>query len=259
MAKKLLLLDCDGVIFDSNRLIDACVEKIEYRATDKYCDILNNFSAKCHNQLHRLEIERSANPEDEEKLNSTLEKIRKLRKEHFYYKDMVLEEVFPKYQNRIDYFPIYQLENAYPGVIERIEEISDTGLFDDIYVVSHYNSNNEAMAKLGFFNRFLPNIKVILIKFHKEEFSLDPNDEEKNKKRERSNKMLEFSKLTGITDFSETTFIDDSISICEEAKKQDVAHSCYKDEEHDTMYWLGKAIEYAISDSDKSNDNRRGK
>ena len=259
MAKKLLLLDCDGVILDSNRLIDEQVEKVEYRASDKYCDILNNFSEKCHRQLHRLEIERSTNEEDEKRLNSTIEKIRMLRREHFYFKDMVLEEVYPEYQNRIDYRPIYQLHNAYPGVVEKIKELSNMDLFDDIYVVSHYNSNNEALAKLDFFSRNLPKIKVILMKFHKEPFSLEPEDEEKNKKRERTNKILEFSKMTGITDFSMTSFFDDSLSICEEAKRQGVAHCVCKDETNGTLFLLEEAMGRALAYIDKSNDNGRGK
>ena len=262
MTQKLLLLDCDGVIFDSNRLIDEFVQKIEYKASDKYCNTLNKLSANFHNQLHRLEIERSNNVLKEDQLRRAIENIGKLRKAHFLLKDMVLEEVLPKYQGRIDYYAIFQYENTFPGVINKINEVKESEIFDDIYIVSHYNSDNEKDAKLSFFNVYLPDIKVVFVKFHQDEFSLLPENAEKNKTRSRTNKILDFTKQTGIEDFSLTAFIDDTISIIEEARELQVRNCFHKGKRDNTTSLIERSIEKIIYNSTyigKIKHTKRGK
>ncbi len=264
MTKKLLLLDCDGVIFDSTRLIDREVQNIEYMASDKYCDELNRLSARYHSDLHKLEIERSNNSEKEKSLRTSIEEVGRRRKHHFYLKDMVLEEVLPKYKNRINYDEIFQVENTYPGVINKIIDVCGMGIFDDIYVVSHYNSENEGAAKERFFADFLPMVKVVLVKFHQDEFSLLPEDEDKNKKRERTHKILDFQRQTGISDFSRSYFIDDTESIIEEARDVGVKHCFYKTKRENIVNLLGKALSNAFVETIELNNNksyskRRGK
>lgn len=259
MAERLLLLDCDGVIFDSNKLIDKYVQKIEYRACDKYCDTLNRLSRKYHDELHLLETERANDYTKEDRIRKAIAEIGKLRKEHFFIKDMVLEEVLPQYKNRIDYYKIFQLENTFHGVIDKISEIYETGIFDDIYIVSHYNSQTEAEAKLSFFYNYLPMVKVALVKFHTTDFSLLPDDSEANKTRERSNKICEFAKQTGITDFTYSSFVDDTSSIVEEARALNVKNCFFKSKKDSTVKILEEILALAIYESniDINNDNRR--
>ena len=260
MAKKLLLLDCDGVIFDSNELIDSYVQKIYFCASDKYCKYLNDLSSKLQSEIDQLNMERPNDSELKKSKERERQAVKGLIKDHFYAKDMVLEEVLPEYQNRIDYYKIYQKNNLFPNILERIDEIIRMGIFGDVYVVSHYNSENERLAKESFFETYLPSVKVLPMKFHKEPFSNRSEDREKNKKRERTNKILEFAKLTGTDDFSMTSFIDDSLSIVEEAEKFGIKHCFYKDKETSTAVFLEKALEYAIYGNDNSKgDEGRGK
>ena len=259
MAKKLLLLDCDGVIFDSNRLIDEQVQKIYYCASDKYCTYLNDLAARLQNEIDQLNMERPNDSELKKSKEREKEAVKELISDHFYAKDMVLEEVLPEYKNRIDYFKIYQKENLYPGVLEKLYEIIGMGIFDDMYIVSHYNSENERRAKETFFEAYLPGVKVLLMKFHKEPFIYGAENKKENKKRERTNKILEFRDLTGEEDFSMTSFVDDSLSIIEEAEKK-VKHCFYKDKVTNTIFFLDKAVEFAIYDNDNSKgDEGRGK
>lgn len=250
MTKKILLLDCDGVIFNSNELIDKYVQKIYFCASDRYCKYLNDLSSKIKNEIDQLNMERANDSELKKSKEREQQAVKELINDHFYAKDMVLEEVLPEYQNRIDYFKIYQKENLFPGILEQLDEIIGMNVFDDVYIVSHYNSENERKAKESFFETNLPKVKVLPIKFHKEPFSLKEEDEGKNRKRERANKLLEFVNLTGIKDFSMTSFIDDSLSIIEEAEHFGVKHCFYKDKVTSTSTLLEKTVEFAIYDID---------
>lgn len=253
MSKKYLLLDCDGVIFNSNVLIDKEVQKIEFKASDKYCEMLNNMETECINQLHSLEIERAITPEKKAKIKSTIDEIKRLRKEHFLFKDMVLEEVLPKYVGLINYDNIYQMHRTFTDVIEKIREISLTGVFEDIYIVSHYNSSREGNAKVHFFKKYLPMVKVVLVKFHKDKFIL--GDDAKNCSRARTNKLLDFSDQTGITDFSQCSFIDDTPSIIAEAQELGMGHCEHKGKRITTVSLLENAFKAAICDFGKLNND----
>lgn len=255
MAKKMLLLDCDGVIFNSNELIDQCVQKIYFCASDKYCKYLNDLASKLQSEIDQLNMERPNDSELKKSKERERQAVKELINDHFYAKDMVLEEVLPEYKDRIDYFKIYQKENLFPGILDRLNEIIGMKIFDDVYIVSHYNSENERMAKEQFFEANIPGIKVMLMKFHKEPFSLNAEDKEKNKKRERTNKILEFTNLTGIDDFSMTSFIDDSCSIVEEAEYLGVKNCYFKDKMKETGIYLEDAIENAICDIDNLKEN----
>ncbi len=215
MAKRYLLLDCDGVIFDSNRLIDKEVKKMEFRASDEYGEWLFQMLMDYQSQLLELEDERARNDERVSKLQMAIEEVKKLRSEHFLLKDMVLEEALPEYRRRIDYNAIFQLRNTFDGVIEKIRGICETGIFDEIFIVSHYNSPAEAEAKRRFFAKYLPTVKVILVEFHKDKFTV--GDDAKNKSRERTNKITEFLALQEIIDYTLLYFIDDTVSIVDEA------------------------------------------
>ena len=186
------------------------------------------------------EIERANNPERESTLRATIEDVKRLRREHFLLKDMVLEEVLPKYRGIINYDKIFQLYHTFPGVIEKIKEIAETGAFDGVFIVSHYNSAREAEAKLRFFKKYLPMVRVILVKFHQDEFVL--GNDQFNQARQRTNKVNDFRIQTGIDDYSLTSFIDDSISIIDEAIELGVRHCLHKKKKDKTLALLDIAF-----------------
>ena len=103
MAKKMLLLDCDGVIFNSNELIDQCVQKIYFCASDKYCKYLNDLASKLQSEIDQLNMERPNDSELKKSKERERQAVKELINDHFYAKDMVLEEVLPEYKDRIDF------------------------------------------------------------------------------------------------------------------------------------------------------------
>ncbi len=257
MIGRFLLLDCDGVIFNSNVLIDKEVQTIEFDASDKHCSILNKMESRCRDQLHELEDER-ASAEEIEHQKLTIEGICRLREEHFLLKDMVLEEVLEKYVGRIDYDKIFQMHNTFPGVIDKIREIQAAGVFDKIFIVSHYNSAREAAAKERFFAKFLPGVEVILVEFHKDNFIV--GDDEKNKLRQRQNKIAVFSARTGIVDLSLSSFIDDTLSIVDEARKFGVGTCVFRSKKDKTTTLLEEIHEkvlYSIGDDTNRSKKKR--
>ena len=199
MKKKILVLDCDGILFDSLKLIDEQVETINYMGSDSY-----------KNDITQRIDERDRN------FDLWNERLRL----HYIIKDQILEEVFPKYQNRINYDVIYQFENTFDGVIEEVKKIWNSGLFSQIYVLSHVNSVNEVRAKRRFFEEYLPMVNVITVPFHREMYYRCINKEEeirKNSDRVRTNKVNELKDILELEDLSSVYFIDDTRSICEEA------------------------------------------
>ncbi len=250
MNQNVLILDCDGVIFDSLPLIDEYVQKIKYEASDAYSDELDFEELKIRAMLHRYEKERSNNPEEYGLIQKRIKNIEKRRIEHYDYKDLVLEEVISEYQNRINYDEIYQLENTFDGVINMIYTIYGKGLFNEIYVLSHVNCEREIIAKKKFFKKYLPMIKFVPVKFHLDSFYNE--DGEKNIKRLRTNKIEYFRNYTGIRDLSSSYFIDDTESIINEARKIGVAGAYYKNGSSKTVDLLTKVSFEAIGVVDKN-------
>lgn len=226
MNDNILILDCDGVIFDSLPLIDEYVQKINYKASDAYKNELDTEEIKAIFMKNKWEEERSNNPQELGAIKKRIISVQKKKQEHYEYKDMVLEEVRHEYENKIDYYNIYQLNNTFDGVINMIYTIYGKGLFKEIYVLSHVNCENEIKAKKNFFKKYLPMIKFIPVYFHLDNFY--NNDGSINHDRLRTNKIEYFQKYTGINDLSRTYFIDDSISIIDEAKAIGLSNAYYK-------------------------------
>lgn len=240
MNNRYLILDCDGVIFDSLKLIDVEVQKIKYEASDAYLQKLIKDSKKLHDRLHDLEQERDDSSELR-KIKSSILKLSKLRLTHFDHKDLVLEEVLPEYKNRIDYSKIYTIDNVYPGVIELIKEIWNQGIYDKIFVNSQVNPDSEIEAKVNFFNEYLPMVQFVPVRFHLEPY-FDLVTHKKNNNRKRSNKIECFKIMTGIEDLSNSSFIDDTSGVIEEAKKAGVGNCYYKTKDMDTNHLLRNAV-----------------
>ena len=230
-----LLLDCDGVIFNSNPLIDNYVQRIEYKASDRYGMELDLESQRAHDEYHKWQYERSNDLEKLKKIRERIEEIGNRRREHFLLKDQVLEEVYPEYENRIDYDRIYQMRNTFPGIIKKIIDIWESGVYNKIFIVTHSNSPREVMAKMRFFRKYLPMVELVFVKFHDEKFYYNPEEFEKNYLRRRTNKIEAFIKTTGIQDLSNSSFMDDTGSIVTEADELGVGYTYYKSEEEDSV------------------------
>lgn len=238
MNDNILVLDCDGVIFDSLPLIDEYVQKIKYEASDAYKKQLDMEEMRVRLVINRWEEERSNDPNQHGLLTKRIIDIKRKKKMYFEYKDKVLEEVLDEYKDRIDYQKIYQLENTFDGVLNMIYTIHGKGLFSDIYILSHVNTQKEIETKKEFFKTYLPMVKFIPVMFHMEPF-YNPDGTKKNK-RERTCKIEYFRNYTGIKDLSNIYFIDDSESIIDEAKDLGVGYTYFKNESASTIDLLTK-------------------
>ena len=241
MKEKYLILDCDGVIFDSLELIDQQVRKIEYKASDEYYRYLLSETEKAHERLHVWEEERSNDLDEHDSIICEIGYYTHLRKEHFKMKDLVLEEALPQYKNLIDYDKVYRLENTYHGVVELIKHIWKNGEYDKIYVLSHVNSPREVKAKRAFFDKYLPMVNLVFPMFHFESFF--NRDGSINITRKRSNKLEYLMSVETIDDLSNSTFIDDTESIITEAIKLGVGFSYHKSKTADSFYTILQAYD----------------
>ena len=182
--KKILCIDFDDVIIKTKPLVEKIVATYCRKATDKFEKLVNQNYADCC-------------IDDETK--------RILHNEHLDFKDRVLEEVDEEYVGRIDYDQIINIDNIYPRGIEYINYLCKSGLYDEIYILSHYNVEREKEAKRKFIEKYFPTIKLIAVPFHKEKY-------QKNKKRLPTSKGAFFKEYLGIDNLKGCTLIDDSLS-----------------------------------------------
>lgn len=176
---KILCIDFDDVIFKTKPIIEKIIKKIEYKATDEY--------------LHSIV--------NDTKLDAETKEI--LRREHFDYKDRVLEEVDEKYKNKIDYDKIFETNEVYPHTIEYVKYLCNCGRYDKVYILTHCNVKREVDAKIKFINKYFPGLEVIAVPYHKDKY-------EPGKYRKPSSKAETIMKYLGTDDISNCTLIDDS-------------------------------------------------
>ena len=257
--KRYLILDCDGVIFKSPALIDEQVKKIKYEASDEYYQELIDASERLNERLNEWEQERSNDEEEKQSIDRKLAEIARLRQEHWDYKDQVLEEVFEKYKNLIDYNRIFVSENTYEGVISLINYIWASKVFDDIIILSHVNTQTEIDAKERYFHTYLPMVKTVFPKFHEDSYFYPETMEKRKEKRPRTNKIEYLKKLYNIDDLSESIFIDDTEGIIKEAAKADVGHCYHRDKNMNSAMVILRAFEdfCAIHEKGKSKTKRK--
>ena len=128
-----LVLDCDGLIMNSVKLINDAVARVDYRCSQKYMECVKECAKVKENEIYSKYFW-----EDHETYDQLIEAVRKMVDR---FKDIsrvtfdeVIEEVFPMYVGKIDYDAIYQIENAYDGVIEKIRELYYSRAFRKIYI-----------------------------------------------------------------------------------------------------------------------------
>ena len=88
----------------------------------------------------------------------------------FDRKDQILEEIYPQFKDKIDYY------KGVTGFIPkgRIEEVNDlyySDSFKKIAICSHYNCSKERKIKEEFIKDNFTNIDFIPVLFHEEEYS----------------------------------------------------------------------------------------
>ena len=204
MERRVLCLDCDGVIFNTVHMIQEIIAKINY------C---------CSQEFQEKNIDRALQ-------NNQMELYDKYRRIRKITIDEVLEETRDIYKNRIRYDEMYVYKNTFYGVIEMIAAICEARIFDKIYITTHVNSLQEVLAKTQFFGDYLPQVEVFTIPFNSEPYDPDKRNYYENFNRKRTNKPAEFFKAKG-EDPANTIFIDDSESICSQARELGaVAYIC---------------------------------
>ncbi len=250
---KYLILDCDGVIFDSlpkiEEQIEEILEKIDGGKHDKkelYARCVQDvlFKSRAKYLANLVELKQQLTKEEDTMLadrddkrikdkDYEIEKHKKLITNHFLCKDYVLEEICPAFYKLIDYYKIYIMENTFPGVIDYIRFISHLNIFDRISILTQYNTEEEKSAKEKFFKKYLPMVDLIFVPFHP---LLRFDDEKKivNEDRERSNKMIYyvehmlkkgFSIQEILNELESSYYIDDS-----KANYDDANFFIYKDD-----------------------------
>mgnify|MGYP002626933860 CR=1 FL=1 len=234
-----LILDFDGVLGDTISIIDQYVQKIDYEASDKREKEIKIKIIDLEKQIEDYDAEH-ASIERLSDLKNKLKVEKQAKVNHFNRKDLVLEEVLDEYKNIIPYHKIITIENMFRGVINLIKLIIKLGIYDKVYVLSHCNVQSEVDAKYEFLKRFLPDVEFIPVLFHQESYF--DSDGNKRENRERTNKFWYFKNQTGIEDLSNSTFIDDTISIIEEAMRANVGYPYYRNGENDTLGLLTQDV-----------------
>ena len=244
--KPILVVDLDGVIFDSLPLIDEIVGNIDIRATDKYLRQLEEREEKIRKKINQLEYER-VNDCDDIKMDLLfeLDKVSKLKREHYDYKDQVLEEVYPMYKGLIDYFEIYQFKHTFPMVFETLVRVWEGNVFDRIIGESHYNVDCESDAKRFCLLKDLPFMEFLPVKFHIQPYfnqlTGEKNDRIRSNKIEQLSYYLKIVNRGQLPNLKKVYFVDDTLSIIREAQKAGVEHCYFKSPEANTNSLLREA------------------
>lgn len=179
-----LCLDFDDVIINSGVIVGRQLARIDYKAGEEYI-----------NKVIAMKISGAI---DDKTFDA-------LYHEHLMIKDSILEETSSKYRGLIDYGEIYDQSNLYLDVVKNIRKLSESGLYEKIYCVSHYNVDREVNYKLSLIFRYFPYIKFIPVKFHQIPYQ---NGVSRNK----TDKASYVKFILNLTDFSQYVLIDDSLN-----------------------------------------------
>ena len=230
-----LVLDFDGVILPGEELMDNYVWDICQVASNRHKDQLFSRQIELIKMQQQLEEERSDDKSLEE-IQSELNDIKQKISMHYVKKDEVLEETVPKYINRIPYKEIYVKENIYPGILELIHKINDMGIYVELIINTHVNSEAEIIAKRELLRKVFPPHKFIPVLFHLERYFAESGI---TMKRERSNKVARLIKALpyvsplnneGVVSY----FVDNTESIVKEARA--LGFKAYFVEKNDDKY-----------------------
>jgi hypothetical protein len=208
MERRVLCLDCDGVIFDTVNMLKEMIANINFLCSDE-------FKSQYIDRAYQ---------------NNEMDLVNMYTRIQIITRDEVLEETKDLYKGRILYSKIYVIKNTFAGVIDAIRAIYNTGYYDKIYITTHVNTIQESLAKQEFFSEYLPFVEVFTIQFKDTPYDHDKGNYFANANRQRTNKPLEFFKSKH-EDPKATTFVDDADSICRQAIELGAdAYFCGKEE-----------------------------
>ena len=201
-----IISDFDGVIVNSLPLIDEYVQELDYKASDKYRKELVDRSNACHLEKQRLEEEQKFDGYEMDIIVQEIAELQRKRKDHYDRKNIVLEEVYPEFRNKIDYQKIYQIENAYEDAIETLIRIWERKIYERMIICTNINSGVEILAKRGFIKEYLPMAQLIPLRFFLDPY-YDPLSGLKNLNR------VPCDKLKTLTDRDKSINIPSSVAI----------------------------------------------
>lgn len=161
---RLFCIDVDDVLFDVAPLVQAILERIDYRATNKY----------------REEIIRET-PRDSQdgfKMSYTILDAILEESKCVVEKDNGQKEALDFAKPLIDYEQLYSNENLFPGAVEFVNYMLKNKSFNDFFIfVSHRNPEREGVIKTRRLYELFPGIDgVITLPFHEKVGSSKMND-----------------------------------------------------------------------------------
>ena len=219
-----LISDFDGVLVDSLPLIDEYVKQIDYRASDEYRSKLIKRSNECNEEKQRLEEEQKFYGKEMYKIKQELLELEKKRLEHYDRKNIVLEEVYPEYRNRIGYNEIYQIENAYEGVIELLTKIWEKRVYERLIVCTNVNTGVEIQSKRAFIKKYLPMAQFVPLRFFLDPY-FDPFTGLKNLNRIPCDKLAVLTNRDKKIDIAKSIVVDDTKGVIESGNA--LGFNCY--------------------------------
>jgi len=151
---RLFCIDVDGVVFNTDPVVQEIIEKIDYRATKKYIEQLSHENT----EDMRESIDKSFDI-----LDAILEETR-----YVEYDEEKLRTVIHDYK-RLNYDEIYVKENLIPGSVECIREMIKNREKNDFFIfLSHRNPEREGMTKARVLYELVPEIDAVeTLPFHK--------------------------------------------------------------------------------------------
>ena len=202
------ILDFDGVLVPGEELMDEYIWEICKEATNIYCEGLFRQQTELIKYQQQLEEDRNIYGKEMQRVIHELEELKRLIQRHFELKDQVLEETEEKYRNKINYNEIYQLKNVFPGVLEAIWKIHDSGIYVQQISNTHVNAEREIIAKKILLQKEFPPMKFVPIRYH-----IEPYRDQYgavNKNRQPSDKV---GRLLRTIPSIDPTLVDNSRSI----------------------------------------------
>ena len=184
----LYCIDVDDVLFNTDPYVQKILEKIDYRATQKYKEEISHESSEDSKQLMQ---------ESWDILDAILEE-----REYKDYNEETGEYTIKKF-DKIDYEDVYQDKNLFPGAVEFIRNLLKNRKPNDFYIfLSHRNPEREAMIKLRKLYELFPEIDgVETLSYH-----IEPGSDTIN------SKALWIKQIYGLESLDRCYLIDNSKS-----------------------------------------------
>ncbi|MBQ8892013.1 MAG: hypothetical protein IJ068_04030 [Bacilli bacterium] len=192
---RLICIDVDDVIFNTEPVVQKILEKIDYRATKKYRERISHRSSEDTREL----LEESFNI-----LDAILEET-----EYVEY-DEEKEKTTRRSYKQINYDDIYKEKNLMPNAVEFVNRIlNERGENDFIIFLSHMNPEREGLKKTQILYKLFPEVDAVeTLPFHIEHGSKNINS-----------KALWIKQLYGLETLDNCYLIDNSRSNCKDFRK----------------------------------------